>query len=417
MKSLAISLKDLQLLIKDRGTWLDLLLVPLVFIVVWSGGFEGLASGDEQGELILVPVVNLDSGGDMSQALIDGINEAGGLSTGTYEQSEAQALLDDHDIDRVLTIPSNFSDDIHAGRQTTLQLVNHPDALQSETEAVNLVVEGVAQDMVLRTQLIASLEQMGDMQAASPSGSQAFTTERILGQAESQWESSRERPLVSVTQADAGRLSSEEETPPLVPLNITVPGLTILFVFTAAQKTASSIFEEKKVGSFRRLLAAPMRKASLIVGKALPNFIIVLLQIVIIFAIAIFLLPLTGLERMTLGKDPIALILLSLVVALCSTSVGIVIAAIARSENQIGGMTTLIMWGMALIGGAMLPSFMMPEFLQGVGQIVPHYWAINAYHSLLVFGGGLADITTELVALLGFTVVFAIFGLWKFDFD
>ena len=59
--------------------------------------------------------------------------------------------------------------------------------------------------------------------------------------------------------------------------------MTVLFVFLAAQTTARSIYEEKKVGSFRRLMAAPLSKATCWSGKMLPNFIIALVQIAVIF--------------------------------------------------------------------------------------------------------------------------------------
>jgi len=382
-----------------------------------------LSSGEEEESFIPLPVVNLDPDGELSQALIAGINEAGGLRVVLYDQAEAQALLEEETflkedaVSRVLTIPAHFSSDFLAGRQTTLQLVNHPNAGQLDSETVNSVVTGVAQDMTLQRQLIASLEQMGEMQAASPAGSQTFTPERIVAQAQDQWDRSQERPLISVTQVEAGRVETEDPLANTPALNITVPGLTILFVFTAAQYTARSIFDEKRIGSFRRLLAAPMSKAALLAGKMLPNFVTVLFQIALLFAIAIFLLPLLGMERMTLGNDPLALLLLSIMVAFCSTSLGIVIAAIARSENQVGGLGTLVLWGMGLIGGSMIPPFLLPDFLKSLGSAVPQSWAINAYHTLFVFGGGLADITAELAALLGFTVLFTLFGLWKFDFD
>ena len=58
-----------------------------------------------------------------------------------------------------------------------------------------------------------------------------------------------------------------------------------------AGTTAMSIYSEKKTGTFRRLLAAPLSKAELLSGKMLPGFLIVLIQIVIVFAASIFLLP------------------------------------------------------------------------------------------------------------------------------
>jgi ABC-2 type transport system permease protein len=165
------------------------------------------------------------------------------------------------------------------------------------------------------------------------------------------------------------------------------------------------------------LLAAPMSKAAMLVGKMIPNFITGLIQIVVIFAISIFVLPLLGLDRLELGNDPLALVLVSLLLVLCSTGLGILIAAIARTEAQIGGMATLVMWTMGAVGGCLFPPFLLGGLLDIVGKVVPHYWAVQAYQDLVVRGRGLTDVATEILALLGFTLVFFVIGLWRFDFD
>ncbi len=414
MKALNIALKDIQIFLKDRGAIINLFLLPMVFILVLSTAMQGLMGGGED-DLITLPAVNLDPGGEAAQALIDALNEAGGIEVKLYDQTEAQALLEDLEIERVLTIPANFTAVIAADRPATLHLVNHPDASGTTNESVLRVVNGVARGMSLQTQLIASFEQMGAMLGTSPSEFQVFTTERIVAQAQSQFESSKTAPLVAVEQTRPDNLSEQFVKPNAVQQN--VPGLTILFVFLAAQATAYSIYREKQVGSFRRLMAAPISKAAMLVGKMIPNFITGLIQIVVIFAISIFVLPLLGLDQMTLGNDPLALVLVSLLLVLCSTGLGILIAAIARTEAQIGGLATLVMWTMGAVGGCLFPPFLLGGLLDIVGKVVPHYWAIQAYQDLIVRGQGLTDVATELLALLGFSLVFFGIGLWRFDFD
>ena len=73
-----------------------------------------------------------------------------------------------------------------------------------------------------------------------------------------------------------------------------VPGFTVLFVFMTAGITALSIYEEKRVGSFRRLLAAPLSRFSVMVGKLSPNLLVVMIQIVVLFAASLLILPLLG---------------------------------------------------------------------------------------------------------------------------
>jgi ABC-2 type transport system permease protein len=411
--ALSVATKDFKILSKDRGTLITLFVVPLVFILAFSSLLGGGSDPEEQ--LITLPVVNLDAGSEGSQALIDALNKAGGVQVELYEQEQAQKLLDEGELARVLTVPAGYAADTAGGLPVTLPLVSDPDASQETNEAVQAVVTGVARDQSLETQLVTGLERMGDMMAGAPDEYQVFTTERIVAQARSQFERAKTAPLVGVEEAWPEHLLGERED--FSAVELAVPGFTILFVFLTAQTTAMSIYQEKKAGSFRRLLAAPVSNAELLVGKMVPNFVVVLVQIVVIFGASMLLLPLLGMDRLTLGNDPLAFVLVSLLIALCSTSLGLLIAAIAKTEGQISGIATVVLWVMAAVGGSFIPNFLLGDFLGAVGRVVPHYWANRAYNNLIVRGQGLADITPELAVLLGFTAVFLLIGLWQFEFD
>ena len=55
--------------------------------------------------------------------------------------------------------------------------------------------------MTLESQIVASLQQMGDMQANAPPENQVFNTERVLAQAHSQFEQAQARPLINIVQS------------------------------------------------------------------------------------------------------------------------------------------------------------------------------------------------------------------------
>jgi ABC-2 type transport system permease protein len=413
MKSLSIAFKDLQILFRDRGELLTLFLLPLIFIIVFSGALGALGGDDEVARLTL-PVVDLD-GGEAAQALLAGLDSAGGLQTKLYEEPAARSQLEANDINRMLVIPAGFTSGTQLGEQVELTLLSHPDADIQETEAVRLVIVGVASEMSLESQILASLRQMGDMQASVPQEQQVFTTERVIAQANSQFESSQTRPLIEVIETVPSR-EGERELVASIGL-VAVSGIAVLFVFGTAQVTARSIYDEKKVGSFRRLLAAPMSKSALLSGKMLPNIIVGLIQFTVIFAFGVFGLKWLGLDAPTLGSQPLSVVLVCIVICLCSTAFGILIAAIARTENQIGGLTSLFVWGLGILGGAFIPIAFLDQFLGPVVKVIPQYWANRALSSLMLRNLGLADITTEIGVLLGFTLLFFLIGLWRFDFD
>jgi ABC-2 type transport system permease protein len=413
MKPISIALKDLQILLQDRGNVFMLFLLPLLFIIVTSGALGAIGQSGKDTRVPLV-VADLD-GGKSARMLLEKLDQAGGVRVELQEQARAMARLNQDEITRVLIVPENLSRDIAAGDPTTLRLIVHPDADVEQTDAVRRVVEGVARDMTLEIQLLDALEQMREMQSGVSESADAFTTDRMQKQARSQFERSQAEPLVAVQQRVPQKEGQREE--PLNASAFAVTGMTVLFVFLMAQKTAESIYEEKKVGTFRRLLAAPMSKAALLAGKMLPNLITGIVQSAVIFAFGILGLRLLGLTPVTLGNDPMATVLVVVLIALCSSAFGILIAGLARTEAQIGGLSTLLLWGMGFLGGAIMPLFLLEQFLGSLPKIVPQYWANHALTNLMTRGLGLADVTTDMAVLLGFTALFFVIGLWRFDFD
>jgi ABC-2 type transport system permease protein len=108
---------------------------------------------------------------------------------------------------------------------------------------------------------------------------------------------------------------------------------------------------------------------------------------------------------------------LVVVVALCSTALGILIAALAHTEGQIGGLSALLLWTMGAVGGCLFPSFLLGGLLDVIGRVVPQHWAVQGFLDVIARGRTLAEIGTPLLALGAFTVAFFVIGMWRFDFD
>jgi ABC-2 type transport system permease protein len=189
-----------------------------------------------------------------------------------------------------------------------------------------------------------------------------------------------------------------------------VPGYTVLGVFFIIGVMASSILEEKREGTFRRLLVAPLPQSILLAGKILPYYLVNMIQIAIMFGIAHFLF---GMEF----GDPVALAVVSLALAAAATGLGILVAALGRSDMQIGGLASLLTLTMSALGGCMVPSFVMPDFMQALSRLTPHGWAMQGFQDVLVRGYDLVGIVPEAGVLLGFAAAFFLIGVWRFRFD
>ncbi|NLT41158.1 MAG: ABC transporter permease [Anaerolineae bacterium] len=405
-----MALKDIKILLRDRGSLVMSFVVPVAFILALSLPTLAASSGSDA---ILIPLVNRAQGDPLADEFIAALGDTGGLDVQVIEAERANALLREGDIRWLVELPEDFGR-MGLDHQVTVRLIAHPDARPTTLESIERVLTGVAKGMAVNHQLLAAFEQLDVMMDAAPAEYRVFTSETYIAQARSQMENSRSRPLVSVSETQALRAGRELE---FGATNLTVPGFAVLFVFLTAQSTALSIVQEKRAGTFRRILASPLSRSSLLLGKLIPNFILCLLQVVFVFAVAILVLPLLGLDRLSLGYDPFALLLTTVLVALCSTGLGLFIAGIAQTPTQAGALSSVVLWVLGALGGAFYPTFLMSGPLQTISSLTPHAWALRAYNTLLVYGGGLADVLPELAILAGIGVAFAAIGTWRFSFE
>ena len=122
-------------------------------------------------------------------------------------------------------------------------------------------------------------------------------------------------------------------------------------------------------------------------------------------------------DGLTLGNDPLAVALIAVFIVLCATGLGVLIAAFARTEGQIGSYSTTLLWVLGFLGGTFFPMYLLGGFLGQIGMVAPHYWANKAFNGVLVRGQDLAGVATEIAVLAGFTALFWVVGVWRFDFD
>jgi len=412
MNILNIAWKDLQLFVKDRGRLITAFLLPLVFILAFGYAYSNFTT--ESTRLVSLPIVDLD-GGRMAQSLLEMLTPDRGVEPKLYKETEAQPLLAEHKIDRVLTIPAGFSQAVAAGEPVTLRLVNHPEANESDTVAVVTVLGGLSSDLSLQTQLISAFERMGQMMFGVPAGAEAFSTDVIITQARGQFERAKTAPLIDVEKKTPETILAQRADEPNA-MEIAVPGMAVLFLFLSAGATGLAIYSEKKLGTFRRLLTAPLRRSEMLSGKLLAAVLVVLLQTVVIFAVGAWLMPLLGMDRIALRNLP-ALAVVSLLVALCSTSLGVFLAAVCRTEGQISGMASAVLWIAGAVAGAFIPQFLLGNVLGAIGKVTPQYWAISAYSDVIVRGEALTGIGPQMGILALFTAAFFAIGVWRFKFD
>jgi ABC-2 type transport system permease protein len=195
---------------------------------------------------------------------------------------------------------------------------------------------------------------------------------------------------------------------------LSVPAWLIFGMFFVVLPMAGGFQREQQSGTLLRLRCLGLNLGTLVLSKLLPYLAINLLQFILLLGIGVYGLPLLGLPALSLPGSAAAYPLLALSIALATCSLGLLLAALARSSEQallLGGGINILL---AAIGGIMVPKSVMPAAMAQLAEISPMSWALDAFLTLLVGHGSLADIAPYCARLLLFAVLCGMAGLLLF---
>ena len=422
---LSITLKDLKVLFNDRGGIVVLFLMPAMFILVMTNALSGAFDVGGSNNPTPLLVVNGDSGELATEAIAD-LGTVDGLKIETSYEGQAvtrelaEQLIRDGERRVAIVFPADFSDRILARAADPDSPAAAVTFLADPAAGAQFLgpVQGAVQGYILRVASYAqALKQIGvafdDMAAEADPQAAPFITqigekfvERLNGDGGLGGDVAGS-PVTFETAAPAD--FKIEKFPDSAQQN--VPGYTLFGVFFIAQVLAISILREKQEGTFRRLLIAPVPRAALLIGKLVPYYIVNLIQVTLMFAVGVLVF------HMSLGNDLPALIVITLAASAASTGLGLLIASLGRTPEQIGGLSSLLVITLAAVGGVMVPSFVMPPFMQTISKISPHAWALAGYQDVIVRGLGVSAVLPEAGALMLFAAAFFGVAVWKFRFE
>lgn len=420
----AITLKDLKILFRDRGGIVTLFAMPIMFILVMSIALQGVFSMGSEDNPIELLVVNQDTGG-LANEVIDDIAALNGLvvvnqvNGGPVTFENADALVSAGDYPVALVFPTDFSTRIidaavnPTGDEAIVSFIADPTTSTQFLSPIRGTVQGFIQQTAAYAQAPYQIKAGFETLTNEVPREQAAMVKQIgdtfVKQITTHGGLNKNASLgIQFEKISPSNYQITEE-PDSVEQN--VPGYTIFGVFFIVQVLATSLLSEKLTGTFRRLLAAPLSKKALLLGKLLPYFLINLLQVALMFAVGALVFD------MSLGHSPLALVLITLVTAAASTGMGLLVATFGKTPEQIGGLSTLLALTLAAIGGMMVPTFVMPGFMQTLSKISPHAWALAAYQDVIVRGLGVSSVWPEASVLMGFALVFFLIAVWRFRFD
>jgi ABC-type multidrug transport system permease subunit len=174
---------------------------------------------------------------------------------------------------------------------------------------------------------------------------------------------------------------------------------------------AGILVDEKKTKSVQRLLTTNMSKGQILAGHFLAMFVMIFLQLSVLILFGQLVLDLPYFSQ------PATTLALTLVTAIFTASLGMLIGAVSRSDEQVVVLSLVPMFVLSALGGAWVPLEFTPETYQRVAFLTPVAWVMDGYKDILVRGQGLEAVSPALLALLIYAAVLLAVAVWRFRFD
>jgi len=185
-------------------------------------------------------------------------------------------------------------------------------------------------------------------------------------------------------------------------------GMSVQFILFMAIDAGISILLARRTGLWNRLLAAPITIATILSARGLSCSIIALGLQCFIFAIAAMLFHV----RIDGSLPGFFGILLSF--SLMTASFGLLIAALGKTPEAARGISVFATLIMVMLGGAWVPAFLFPQWLQTVTLAIPTRWAVDGLDAMTWRGLGFDAAIGPIAVLIGFTILFGGLAVWRF---
>ncbi|MBN6886418.1 ABC-type multidrug transport system permease subunit [Cytobacillus horneckiae] len=409
--------KDLLIFWRDRKEIATVLILPIILVLVLNFAFAGLFSNDGQSSLDLqLAVVNQDDeaeamvqlneklvneasiGDQEAKALVKQANDVhpvqllfeflesedlkDWVTVHKLEESEAVDKVKDGDLDAILIIPDGFTADslyaafIGGSPATSLEYKLEKETNNSST--LYSIIHGFIDHLNYQ-----------------------FAIQEIAGTSEVE---------VKLPEGGFEEIGAGETFTMTQYFTVTMGALFALFlVATAATKTGVEIREQV----FNRILLTNSHPMQFLIGKMVSTICLVLLQIIFVIIVSHFILDVFPNRSMTFWIGLIAMVLL---LSLALSGLAAVFTAISLRVTDIdaaNGIFMLVILLFGIIGGNFVPIYMLPDWLQQIGEWTPNGLFLVMLTEWIQFEE-LSSIAKPSILLTGFFLLFTLIGFVLF---
>ncbi len=277
---------------------------------------------------------------------------------------EATELIDDGKVRLALIIPPDFSRDILAGRQASVQVL----------------VDGMDAN--------AATTVVGYTQAVTLQYSQKIILKNLSKMGRGSYIPINYQPRIWYN-------------PELKSAKFLVPGLiAFILAITGVIATSLSIVKEKERNTIEQIDVSPIRTVDLILGKMIPYALISLVAATLVLIAAYFMFD-------VVIKGNYFLLFIATSLFICAAlGIGLFVSTISDSQQvafQIASVVSML--PTMILSGFMFPIRSMPWWLQILTNITPAKFYLIILRSIILKGSGIEAFWQQLIYLIIFTVI------------
>ena len=368
-----IARKDLRQRLRDRSAVVIGLLAPLAIAALLSVAF-----GNVENLHVALGVVDADHG-PVAAGIVKALGSPSARRVVTVKPlaslAAARAAVRDGRVDAALVMPAGLSASV-AGA--------HPEPITVVSSVNNAIAGNVASSIASSfvSQLNADrLSVATALAAGAPASAAARLSEVAAG---------LRIPEQAVTEPLGAK--------PLSVISYYGPGMAIFFLLFTISFASRSYFVDRQQGMIERIRAAPVRPVEILAGKALSVFVYGVASLGLIAVVT----------SVAFGADwgaPLPAVLLGLALVVSVVCLTALVIGLARSQRQAEGISSLLVFGLALLGGNFIFISSAPPIMRQLALLTPNGWAMRGFTDLATTGGGMGTVAIPILAILAFSAV------------
>jgi len=382
--TLLIAWKDLRQRARDRSAFLIAFVVPLALAFIFS---QILGDVGNNPITFAFAVVDED-GGTTAKAFTDEVlapleDEGLVILTNADTTESGRQMAEDGDVSATFILPTGFSAAVESGQGAKIEVVGNVNA-----PIGTMVADSIARSFASQlTSIQTSVATVVSSGVSDPAEIASLAAKAVAMP-----------DPISLEDVSATRKE-------LDPSTFYAAGMAVFFMFFTVQFGISSLLDEQREGTLKRLLAAPIHRSSIIFGKLGASFVLGVISMAVLATATSLLF---GAE----WGDPIGVGLLIVAGVVAAMAVMAFVATLARTAEQAGNLQAIVGFGLGMLGGSFFPIAQAGGVIEKLSLVTPHSWFLRGLGDLQA-GGSVVDVLPAVAAILGFAALTGILAFLR----